>query len=93
MNRDMVLEKLMALDFMAVDLALYLDTHPTDQGAIAQYNKIIKAADAVREKYEKEWGPLCSFRSYAQDNTVFNWVENPWPWQAAGNFELIGGCE
>ena len=55
-DRDSLLKKLTELDFMAVDLQLYLNTHATDKEAIALYNKVIRAADTVRAKYEKEYG-------------------------------------
>ena len=55
-DRDDLLKKLTELDFMAVDLQLFLNTHPTDTEAIALYNKVIKAADIIRAKYEKEYG-------------------------------------
>ena len=38
MVRETLLMKLMELDFMAVDLGLYLDTHPDNSEAIAEYN-------------------------------------------------------
>ena len=47
MDNEMILTKLMELDFMAVDLGLFLDTHPENEEAIAEYNKIVKAADAL----------------------------------------------
>ena len=34
MDRDMILQSLTALDFMAVDLGLYLNTHPNNKEAI-----------------------------------------------------------
>lgn len=88
MDRDMLLNKLSMLDFMAVDLALYLDTHPTDSEAIELYNDIIKQADAVRYEYECKYGPLCSFRSLSREN--FTWVDCPWPWQNKFNYRLAG---
>ena len=63
MNRESLLKKLSELDFMAVDLALYLDAHPNDELVIAEYNKIAIVADAVRSKYEELFGSFCSFRS------------------------------
>lgn len=88
MDRDEVLKNLTELDFMSVDLGLYLNTHPTDTAAIAEYNKIIKAADMVREKYESEFGPLCSFRSYARDPQNWTWEKEPWPWDASFNYTI-----
>ena len=91
MDRDTLLLKLTALDFLAVDLGLYLDTHPTDANAIAEYNKIIETASAVREKYEQMYGPLCSFRSYNGNPSRFIWVNQPWPWQEDFNFAITEG--
>lgn len=88
MNRDELLKSLTELDFMAVDLALYLNTHPTDATAIAEYNKVIQAADTVREKYEELYGPVCSFRSYARDPREWKWIQAPWPWDASFNYEI-----
>ena len=63
MEREMMLQKLMELDFLAVDLGLYLNTHPTETEAINAYNQTIEAADTLRMKFEAAYGPLCSFRS------------------------------
>ena len=63
MNQEELLKSLMELDFIAVDLGLFLNTHPDDSDAIAAYNQVITAADTVRMKYEETFGPLCSFRS------------------------------
>ena len=86
MDRDTLLSKLTELDFMAVDLALFLDTHPDNAQALAQYNKTIEAADAVRAKYEQLYGPLCSFRSYGGES--WNWIDAPWPWKKEFNYNI-----
>ena len=84
MERDEVLKKLTALDFMAVDMALYLDTHPYDKEGIAIYNEILKEADSVRAIYEENFGPLCSYRSMSNGQItlglgnnvlIINWKE------------------
>ena len=38
MDRENLLKRLTMLDFMAVDMQLFLDTHPDDTNAIAKYN-------------------------------------------------------
>ncbi len=88
MDRDSLLERLTVLDFMAVDLALFLNTHPNNKEAIAQYNKIIEAANTVRNKYEELYGPLCSFRSMSLNPDRWTWDSNPWPWETDFNFVL-----
>ncbi|MDO4532080.1 MAG: spore coat protein CotJB [Bacillota bacterium] len=90
MDREELLKKLSELDFIAVDLGLYLNTHPNHTEAIQAYNQVITAADAVRMKYEAAYGPLCSFRSYAENTQNWQWQEDPWPWQKAANFTLAG---
>jgi len=65
MDRENLLKRLTMLDFMAVDMQLFLDTHPDDTNAIAKYNSIIREADNLRAQYEKSVGPLFSFRSYS----------------------------
>lgn len=58
MDRENLLKRLTMLDFMAVDMQLFLDTHPDDTNAIAKYNSIIREADNLRAQYEKSVGPL-----------------------------------
>ena len=41
MNQEELLKSLMELDFIAVDLGLFLNTHPDDSDAIAAYNHVI----------------------------------------------------
>ncbi len=78
-SRETLLWTLSALDFMLVDIGLYLDTHPSDCEAIEKYNEILKKANAARCEYENQYGPLTSFRSAA--NYEFDWIDDPWPWQ------------
>ncbi len=87
MSKMEMLKALTALDFMAVDLQLFLDTHPNDKEALEKYNEVIKEGDMLRSQYEKQYGSLFSFRSYNHSDR-FNWVDNPWPWKKEANFEI-----
>ena len=87
MDRDLILEQLTALDFMAVDLGLYLNTNPDDREALMHYNSIILNAQNTRERFEEYYGPLCSFRSGSNPD-VWRWVDCPWPWEEDANFSL-----
>ena len=86
MDRDELLKCLTAMDFMAVDLALYLNTHPQDEEAVAKYNETITEADKLRQMYETNYGPLCSYRSMSRKK--WTWVNNPWPWSEKFNFDF-----
>ena len=87
MEKSKLLEKITQLDFAAVDLGLYLNTHPQDTCAMNLYDTIIAKADECRTKYEKNYGPLCSFRSKSHDNK-WCWIDNPWPWSSKFNSNL-----
>lgn len=87
MNRDDLLKRLTILDFLAVDLQLYLNTHPDDIEAIDKYNSVIKEADTIRAMLEKVDGPIYSFRSYSNSDE-FTWIDNPWPWEKEFNFDI-----
>ncbi len=89
MERDSILKRLTILDFLAVDLQLYLDSNPDDKNAIRKYNSIINEADGLREQYENLYSPLYGFRSYSKRDE-FNWTDDPWPWDMDFNFEIGG---
>ena len=75
-----LLEEIQAIDFVIVELNLYLDTHPDDFDAINQFNEMTEQSMKLKIQYEEKFGPLMNFgRSYS--NYPFNWVDTPWPWQ------------
>ncbi|NOU92303.1 spore coat protein CotJB [Paenibacillus sp. LMG 31456] len=75
-----MLQELQAVDFVLVELTLYLDTHPLDAQALQQYNQCAHKRMQLAHKFELEFGPLQSFgRSYSRQ--PWQWVETPWPWQ------------
>ena len=80
MKREELLMQLTEIDFTALDLQLFLNTHPDDMKAIEQYNMAVAKSQSLREEYEKAYGPLRSFRSPSK-NDNFSWIDNPWPWE------------
>ena len=72
-------KELMALDFVAHELALYLDTHPGDSQAFALYRECLKLAAEGKKRYTEMHGPV--LRSDMIDATSFTWIKNPWPWE------------
>lgn len=74
--------ELMALDFAVTELGLYLDTHKDDQEAFALYQKYVSLYQEGKAKYEKLYGPL--MQTSAAQNSSYNWLENPWPWDYVG---------
>lgn len=87
MNKEEIIRRLTILDFLAVDLQLYLNIHYDDKEAIEKYNSVVKEADSLRALYEKCYGPIYSFRSESNSNE-FTWIDNPWPWENSFNFNI-----
>lgn len=75
-----LLEEMQAIDFVLVELNLYLDTHPTDFEAIKQFNDTAQKSMQLKVEFEQKFGPLMNFgRSYS--NYPWDWKDAPWPWQ------------
>ena len=75
------LSELMAIDFVAKELQLYLDTHMDDDEAFAVYQNILKLAEEAQRRYTKLYGPIVPEDMLGDER--FTWVENPWPWDYA----------
>jgi spore coat protein JB len=75
-----LLHELQAIDFVLVELTLYLDTHPCDEQALCQFNQNAQKRQELACKFEMAYGPLLQYgHSYSQ--YPWQWVESPWPWQ------------
>ena len=55
-----LLLELQELDFVLVELTLYLDTHPDDTAAINQFNDFSYKRRVLKQKMEEKYGPLNS---------------------------------
>ncbi|MCM3173270.1 MULTISPECIES: spore coat protein CotJB [unclassified Paenibacillus] len=75
-----LLEELQALDFVLVELNLYLDTHPGDYQSIEQYNKFSQERMRVAQEFQQLYGPLMNF-GHAFSKYPWEWSQTPWPWQ------------
>ncbi|MCQ2438326.1 MAG: spore coat protein CotJB [Oscillospiraceae bacterium] len=76
---DVPAAELMALDFAAHDLSLYLDTHPDDGEAFAVYKELLKLAETGRKRYTERFGPVT--KTELRDAAHYNWLKDPWPWE------------
>ena len=77
------LYELMALDFVAQELALYLDTHADDKEAFETWKCFQELAVKGRERYAEMYGPLTRCKTGMADGWV--WPDDPWPWEYRGN--------
>ncbi|MCL6454409.1 MAG: spore coat protein CotJB [Alicyclobacillus sp.] len=74
------LGELQAVDFVLVELTLYLDTHPDDQKAIAQFNQFQQRKANLMRQFEAAFGPLQEYGN-SPTGQRWSWSEAPWPWQ------------
>ncbi len=79
------LGEVMAIDFVAHELSLYLDTHGSDDEAFALYKSILALAETAKEKYVKLYGPLT--HTDLSQSQSYTWLKNPWPWDFCGKTE------
>jgi spore coat protein JB len=80
MDREQLclLQELMAMEFTVLEFHLYLDTHPTDQKALMEYNSLVRELKALKQKYQERYGPL----TWQEPSSYpWQWINEPWPWQ------------
>jgi len=75
-----LLHELQQLDFVLVELTLYLDTHPYDMQAVQQFNQFAQRRLQVAQAYESRYGPLLQF-GHSFSRYPWDWSNAPWPWQ------------
>ncbi len=79
MERSELLNNITELQFVCVELNLYLDTHPTDEDARSDYYNYSVMLNDLIKRYESEFGPLLGFGHSATETGC--WVCSAWPWE------------
>jgi hypothetical protein len=75
-----LLQELQEIDFVLVELTLYLDTHPNDAAALRQFNEFAMKKHQVRAEFERRYGPMLQFGN-SFSAYPWQWWQPPWPWQ------------
>ena len=78
-EREMLLKKISTYQFAALDLQLFLDTHPGDSKMIEKMEEYRNAARPLIKEYEEKFGPLT--KSTTSSNNWL-WIKSPWPWES-----------
>ncbi len=78
-EREILLKKISTYQFAALDLQLFLDTHPNDTETIAKMKDFKSKAKPLIEEYEKKYGPLTKSTNCKNN---WSWVKAPWPWES-----------
>ncbi len=80
MGQKQLLEWVMMLTVCAVDMNLYLDTHPQDQEAMDYYNQCVELLKSAKRTYEASYGSFTAAAGVPYESS-FTWVETPMPWE------------
>ncbi|RAV06543.1 spore coat protein CotJB [Paenibacillus sp. YN15] len=75
-----MLKELQEIDFVLVELNLYLDTHPMDNLALQQFNQTAQKRQLLAGQFELKYGPLMNF-GHSYSRSPWQWNDVPWPWQ------------
>ena len=78
-ERKTLLSRIATCDFVLLETALFLDTHPDCAEALAFYKKHLEMRKKAEEEYTEKFGMLMH-KDYAGQNT-WQWTEGPWPWE------------
>ena len=76
-----LLMRLQEMEFVAIELNLYLDTHPCDKDALNDYNCAVEMVRKLMMEYEECFGPLLPFGMQLSKGSEWQWAEGPWPWE------------
>lgn len=74
-----MLNDIQKLQFAALDIALFLDTHPNDPVALYRHHAYTEQLKQYREIYEAQYGPLTIFGMETGD--TWRYINGPWPWE------------
>ena len=80
---DTPLAELQALEFVVLELNLYLDTHKDDTEAFNLFKQFSAMEKAAKAAYESKYGPVMVQSAATGDS--FRWLSDPWPWNYAQN--------
>ncbi len=69
------------VDFVLVDLALYLDTHPYDQEAMEYFNHYARIKNKMAKDFSMRYFPLT--QDLAESGKEWRWGAAPLPWEGA----------
>jgi len=92
-EREELLLKIMEVDFVLLDLRLYLNTHPCCTEGLRHCRHFSNESMRLKKEYEAQFGPLSQTSEVSAD--YFDWLDTPWPWirskeQQCGQSSLTG---
>lgn len=78
-NREQMLKDIGILDFVLVELTLYLDTHPYDCKAMEHFNHYSRIKNQMSKEFSQKFFPLT--KDSAESDKEWRWGAAPLPWE------------
>lgn len=82
-GQDQLFRNIGVVGFTMIDLALYLDTHPTDRKALEYYDHYVRIKRKLSTEFAQRYFPLTL--SEVNCDSSWTWGDAPLPWE--------GGCD
>lgn len=79
-ERRQLLEEIGKIDFVILELNLYLDTHPFDQQALDNIRHFQKMKKKLVQEYTEAYGPIMR-DCMAENACEWKWALQDWPWK------------
>ncbi len=78
-QKEQMLHDIGIVDFVLVDLMLYLDTHPFDRSAMEYFNHYNRIKNQMVKEFSERFFPLT--KDYAESDEEWRWGMAPLPWE------------
>lgn len=83
-EQEKLLHDIGVMDFVTIEMALYLDTHPNDRNAMEYFNHYNRMTNQAKKEYADKFGPLTLTMADTPNCGDWVWATLPMPWE--------GGC-
>jgi spore coat protein JB len=78
-QKNQLLYDIGIVDFVLVDLAQFLDTHPSDREALEYYHHYMRISNQMKREFSMKYFPLT--KDLAEWTNQWKWGSAPLPWE------------
>lgn len=79
-ERSEMLKKVQQLNFVMLDVGLYLNNQPENPAALALFKKYQELHRQAKREFEDTYGPL-NYDGINVERDGWSWIRKPWPWE------------
>lgn len=78
-RKEQLLKDIGIVSFVVIELALYLDTHPTDRNALEYFNHYSNIRNQMTKEFSVKYYPLTL--DMTECSKDWRWGTSPLPWE------------